>query len=415
LAKYIIKARIEVDGIVEKHDIIGALFGLTEGLFGEYFDLKTLQDKGRIGRIITNIKVQGGKTVGEIIIPSNLDRVETALLIAMIETVDKVGPFDAKIKLVDIIDVRLEKIKKIIDRAAEILSKWSKEKIPDIKEVIRELQERIKIAEPISYGPEELPAGPGVDSSDTIIIVEGRADVINLLRYGYTNVIAIGGAKRVPETIKKLSKSKNVIVFLDGDHAGDLILKELLREIKIDYIARAPTDREVEDLTGREIEDALSNKQEVFEYLDKMVKSGDKDAKQLIEIQRKLHGIVEEKKIEKPEVVEKVEKPVVQPVAINIPSNIIEIIKSIQGTLESIIYNQEWSEVKRLPVRDLVTYLNTLSDGSNIYAIVMDGIITQRLIDAASSRNVKLIIGARISKISYKPENITLLTFEDLL
>ena len=132
MAKYLIKARIEVNGVVEKHDIIGAIFGQTEGLFGEQFDLRTLQEKGRVGRIIVSTKIQNGKTIGEIMIPSNLDRIETALLIAMIENVERVGPYEAKIRLVDIIDVRLEKIKRIVERAAEILQKWSKEKVPDI-------------------------------------------------------------------------------------------------------------------------------------------------------------------------------------------------------------------------------------------------------------------------------------------
>jgi len=242
LAKYLVRIRVEVNGIVEKHDIIGAIFGQTEGLFGEQFDLKTLQEKGRIGRILISSKVVDGKTVGEIVIPSNLDRIETALLIAMLEQVERVGPYEAKIKLIDIVDVRLEKIKRIVERAEEILKTWSREKVPDLKEILKQLEEKLKIPEPIEYGPEKLPAGTGIDSSDTVIIVEGRADVINLLRYGYTNVIAIGGAKKIPNTIKELAKKKKIIAFIDGDHAGDLILKELLREVRVDYITRAPPD-----------------------------------------------------------------------------------------------------------------------------------------------------------------------------
>ncbi|OYT40693.1 MAG: DNA primase [Desulfurococcales archaeon ex4484_58] len=407
MAKYLVKAKIEVNGIVEKHDIIGAIFGQTEGLFGEQFDLRTLQDKGRVGRIIVNTKVQGGKTIGEILIPSNLDRVETALMIAMIENVEKVGPYDAKITLVDIIDVRLEKIKRIVERASEILQKWSREKVPDIKEILKTLQEKVKIPEPISYGPENLPAGPGIDKSKKIILVEGRADVINMLRYGYDNVVALGGARKVPETIKELSKKKEILVLLDGDHAGDLILKEVLRNIKVDYIARAPPGKEVEELTHKELEEVLKKAVPTKEYLENLIKQGVKEAQILLQIQEKLHR----------ETRERIEKPLVEKYEIEetimIPKKIIEDIKSLYGTLEAHIYDNEWKTLKRIPVRDLVTFLDTVEPGK-VYAIILDGIITQRLVDKATDKKIKMLIGAKIGKLIYKPPDILILTYNDV-
>lgn len=398
MAKYLIKAKIIIDGLVEKHDIIGALFGQTEGLLGSEFDLRILQDKGRVGRIVVNTKTQGNKTIGEVLIPSNLDRVETALLAAMIETVDRVGPYDAELRITEIQDLRLERIRKIIERTVEILRAWSKEKTPDLKEIIRNIQDYLKAPEPLSYGPEALPAGPDIDKSEVILVVEGRADVINLLRYGYTNVIAMGGARRVPETIKDLSTKKKIILLVDGDHGGDLILKEVLRTIKVDYVARAPPNREVEELTGKEIEDALNKAQQVFTHLEERLKSGDKEAELLIQIQRKLHGIPEEYVSEE---------------TITIPQNIIETAKTLQGTLESIIYNQEWGEIKRIPVKDLVQELEATEAGK-IHAILMDGIITQRLLNIASSKNIKILIAARIGKVNYKPSDVAILTYNEL-
>ncbi|MEM0003848.1 MAG: DNA primase DnaG [Desulfurococcaceae archaeon] len=398
MAKYLIRAKIVVDGIVEKHDIVGALFGQTEGLLGSEFDLRSLQDKGRVGRIIVNTKVQNNRTQGEILIPSNLDRIETALLAAMIETVDRVGPYDAELKVVDIQDLRIEKIKKIVERTVELLKVWGKEKTPDLKEVVRSIQEYLKAPEPISYGPEGLPAGPDVDKSDTLIVVEGRADVINLLRYGYMNAIAIGGARRVPDTIKNLANTKKIVLLVDGDHGGDLILKEVLRTLKVDYVARAPLNREVEELTGKEIEEVLNNAQPVFNFLEERVKSGDKEAELLLQIQKKLHKIQEE---------------YVESESISIPVNVVESAKNMQGTLESTIYSADWSEIKKLPVRDLVAELESMEPGK-VYAILMDGIITQRLIDVASSKNIKLIIGARIGKVQYKPTDVTILTYNEL-
>jgi len=175
--KYLIRAKVEVDGMVDKSDIIGAVFGQTEGLFGPEFDLRELQDKGRIGRIIVDIKHHGGKTVGEVLIPSNLDKSETALVAAMIEFVDKVGPFNAKFKVVDIIDMRYEKIKKITERAKNLLKQWFREKTVDVKEILNEIESAVKVGELIYYGPDRLPAGPEVDKSNTIIVVEGRADI----------------------------------------------------------------------------------------------------------------------------------------------------------------------------------------------------------------------------------------------
>lgn len=397
MAKYLIRARITVDGVVDKHDIIGAIFGQTEGLLGGEFDLKVLQDKGRVGRIQVNIRTQSNKTIGEILIPSNLDRVETALLAALTEIVDRVGPYDAEVKVVDIVDLRAERIRKIIERAVEILKVWGKEKTPDLKDIIKTIQDRLRTPEPISYGPDELPAGPDIDKASTIIVVEGRADVINLLRYGYTNVIALGGARRVSETIKNLSQNRKIILLVDGDHGGDLVIKEVLRSMRVDYIARAPPNVEVEELTGKEIEEVLSKAQPVLEYLEQKAKQGDKESEILLQIQKKFHKIVEEK----------VEETLL------IPLKVAELMKSLQGTLESVLFNSDWQEVKKIPVRDLVAEIEGLEPGK-VYAVVMDGIITQRLLDIASTKAIKLIIGARVGKIQYKNPNLVVLTFNEI-
>jgi DNA primase len=257
-----------------------------------------------------------------------LDRVETALIAAMLESVDKVGPYPAKIRVVEIIDVRSQKIKKIIERAKEILRKWGQEKSIDIREVLKEISESSKKGQLIEYGPEKLPAGPGVEHADTIIIVEGRADVLNLLRYGYDNVIAVGGATtKIPETIKKLAKEKVAIAFVDGDRGGLMILKNLLSQADIDYVARAPPGKEVEELTAKEIAKALSNltpahkvKEELLRA-EKVAKAEEEEAKSVIEkvekeeekkemIEEKAKAeVVTEKVEEKKEVEKEVAKP----------------------------------------------------------------------------------------------------------
>ncbi len=399
--KYLIKAKIEVEGIVEKPDVIGAIFGQTEGLLGEEYDLRDLQDRGRIGRIQVELRTLGSRSIGEIIVPSNLDRVETALLAALLEVVDRVGPYPAKVKIDEILDLRIEKIKKVIERAKEILQKMIQERKVDIKEIMDNVVRDVRSAEIIKYGPEGLPAGPDVSKADTIILVEGRADVINMLKHGYRNVIAVEGAgTRVPDTVIKLSKEKTTIAFLDGDRGGDLILKELIKFADIDYIARAPSGKEVEELTGKEIVKALKNAVPIEQYLSsererKMLKETAKETKFTKE--EKIQKRFEEKRREE----------------ILLPQNVLEDIKTLPGTLKAKLYDKEWKLIEEIPVRDLVDNLAKLS--KEVYAVIFDGVITQRLVDIAASKNVKYIIGARIGGIMKRPIMVKIYSFNEVL
>src|SRR6266704_2534316 len=223
--KYIVKAKFDVQGVVEKPDVVGAVFGQTEGLFGPDLDLRELQKSGRIGRIEINLDSKHDKTAGSIVIPSSLDKVSTAIIAAAIESVDRIGPCEAKISLEKVEDVREEKRKAILTKAKDILRKWVVESSPSTEEVVKEVAGSLRGVDVIEYGPEKLPAGPEAERGD-IIVVEGRADVILLMKVGIKNVIALNGTK-VPETVIKLTKDREVTAFLDGDRAGDLILKEL--------------------------------------------------------------------------------------------------------------------------------------------------------------------------------------------
>ncbi|MQL54660.1 DNA primase DnaG [Acidianus ambivalens] len=395
--KYIIKLYFETEGIVDKPDVIGAIFGQTENLFGEEFDLRELQDKGRLGRIVVEMETKGGKTKGTIEIPSNLDRIETALIASMVESVEKIGPYPAKFELKEIQDIRAEKLKKIIDRAKEILTNWSKEKTLDIKEVLNEISSAVKTGEITEFGPEKLPAGPDVLTDPNLIIVEGRADVINLLRYGYRNTVAIEGASgKIPQSVIDLSRQKNtVIAFLDGDHGGDLILKELLNaNVKIDYVARAPQGREVEELTGKEIAKALSNMVPISQYLKKQ-----QETPQVI--------------VKTPEETVTVIQPPKE-VEIQIPPSALEEIKKLPGTLEGIMFDENWNPVEKVQVRDIIPKLEAMSENKVAY-IVFDGVITQRLLELAASKKVKLLVGVRIGGINKSLDNVKILTMSDIL
>ena len=244
----------------------------------------------------------------------------------------------------------------------------------------------------MEYGPERLPAGPDVDRADTIIVVEGRADVLNLLRYGYRNVIALEGAKgTVPKTIVELSKKKKVIAFVDGDHGGELVLKELLRVASVDYVAKAPEGKEVEDLTGKEISKALKSAIPAKEYMKQERIAAKETAPQEV----------------KPSVEVREE-------TIVIPEKVLEDIKNLNGTLEAILYDKRWETIKRVPVRDLFDTLKEVESGK-VNAVVFDGIVTQRLLTTAAEKGIKLLIGAKIGNISKKHHEVQVLTFSDVL
>ncbi|BCU67468.1 DNA primase [Sulfolobales archaeon HS-7] len=400
--KYNIKVKFEIEGKVDKPDIIGAIFGQTENLFGEDFDLRELQDKGRIGRIIVETREQQShnKTIGEMVVPSNLDRVETSLIAAMIENVDKVGPYNAKFQLVEIEDIREEKLKKIKERAVDILSNW-KSKTIDIREVINDISNAVKTGEITEWGPDRLPAGPDVEKDPNLIIVEGRADIINLLRYGYKNTVAVGGATgKIPKSLVKLSKQKKmVIAFTDGDRGGEMILRELIdADVKVDYVARAPTGREVEELTGKEISKSLANAIPLAAYIKKI--ETEKREAEVIQAQVVAQAIP---KVETHTVVE----------LVRLPQPVIEEIKKLPGTLEGIFYNDAWEPIEKLQVREIISKLESYQDSKVAY-IIFDGVVTQRLVDLAVMKNVRLIIGARVGGIAEKPSQLELLSFTDI-
>ncbi|MFH1275517.1 MAG: DNA primase DnaG [Candidatus Woesearchaeota archaeon] len=258
-AKYIVHATIHIDGIVDRPDVIGAIFGQTEGLLGSDLELRELQRSGRIGRIEVNVSTSSGKTTGEIIIPSSLDKTETAIVAAALEIIQRIGPCNAKVDIQSIEDVRISKRQFVIERAKALLKELTEKTLPDSQEIAEEVSQSVRMMEAVTYGREKLDAGPAVEESDDIIVVEGRADVLNLLKHGFKNAIALNGTS-VPQTIKELTTKKNTTVFVDGDRGGDLIIREMISTAEVDFVCKAPDGKEVEEITKKEIHKALRGK-----------------------------------------------------------------------------------------------------------------------------------------------------------
>ncbi len=255
-AKYIVHSTITIDGIVDKPDVIGAIFGQTEGLLGADLELRELQRSGRIGRIEVNMNTTSGKTNGEIIIPSSLDKTETAIVAAALEIIQRIGPCNAKIEVHKIEDVRTSKRQFVIERAKELLRELTDTTLPDSQELADEVAQSVRMMEVREYGHERIAAGPAIDDSDEIIIVEGRADVLCLLKHGFKNVIALNGTS-VPQVVRELTQKKTCTIFVDGDRGGDLIIRELFAVADVDFVCKAPDGKEVEELTKKEIHKAL--------------------------------------------------------------------------------------------------------------------------------------------------------------
>lgn len=300
-----------------------------------------------------------------------MDRVSTALIAASIESINRVGPCAAKVTLEKIEDVREARRKIIVDRAKEILHKWTIETMPSVDEVYKQISDTLKIGKVEKYGTDELPAGPELESANEIIIVEGRADIINLMRCGILNTVALEGAK-VPESIKKLCKEKEATALLDGDRGGDLILKELQQVTDVKYISRAPRGKEVEELNCKEISEAIENRTSI-------------------------EGTYKPKK----EIRQKIE----------VPKEIVELTKTLDGTFEAVLLNEKMEQIERLPVSQLA---EKLQETKEVDTIVFDGIITQRIVDVAAERNIHSIVASRVSEAVKPSLVVRLLTFGEI-
>jgi DNA primase len=315
--------------------------------------------------------------------------------------VDRIGPCEARIFLEKVEDVREEKRKAIMTKAKDILRKWVVESSPSTEEVVKEVAGSLRGVDVISYGPEQLPAGPEVDGG-SLILVEGRADVILLMKCGIKNVIALNGTK-VPDTVIKLTKDKEVTAFLDGDRAGDLILKELTQVADIDYVARAPFSKEVEELTPKEIMRSLRERVPLNQA--KPIERAVYTRPERIERQERPYA--ERPYIPAPEA----PPPTPALAKPNLPGPIFDIAKDLRGTLEAVVFDEAGKELGKMPVSELAEKIPSIE---NAHLVLFDGVVTQRLLDIAAGKNIRYVIGDRVSDGAKRPSNINVLTLTDL-
>jgi DNA primase len=418
-AKYIVHAEIQIDGVVDRPDVIGAIFGQTEGLLGSDLELRELQRSGRIGRIEVNIDTRSGKSQGMIIIPSSLDKAETAIVGASLEIIQRIGPCNAKILVKNIEDVRVSKRQFVIDRAKELLKTLMDSVMPDSQELADEVSYSVRVMEIQEYGKDRLPAGPNIDDSDEVILVEGRADVLNMLKHGFKNVIAMNGTS-VPETIIELSRRKTITVFVDGDRGGDLIIKELGGVAEIDFVTKAPDGKEVEEITKKEIHKCLRSRI-AYEQASAEVQAngsrpqqgqaprGDfRKPQQSVPTQQSSAPRPEQRseqryepRTEPPRPEQRAEQP-----RIGVPApapagkakdatsqekdTFNTMLEDLIGTRGAYILDEKLNILGKVPLSELQSTLKSLKSG--IYAVILDGVIDKDLLAVAERANVSFLV-----------------------
>jgi DNA primase len=418
-AKYIIHAKITIDGIVDRPDVIGAIFGQTEGLLGADLELRELQKSGRIGRIEVNVDTKQGKTAGEIIIPSSLDKAETSIVGAAIEIIQRIGPCNSKITVSNIEDIRISKRHTVIERAKELLKDLMDNSMPDSQELSDEVASSVRMMEIAEYGKEKLACGPGIMDNTEIILVEGRADVLNLLKHGFKNAIAMNGTS-VPETIVELCKEKVITVFVDGDRGGLLIIQELLATTEIDYVTRAPDGKEVEELQQKEIHKCLRSKitaeqakldigtgayntdgsnrrpQQMQDRRDfNTMRDNNRDNNRDSRDTRRPQSAPSQRPAQAPPF----QRPPQTPPTPRVQKKATpaemekfeEMLEDMIGTRGAYILDEKLSILGKVPVSELQSTIKSL--GAGMYAVVFDGVVEKEILNVAERANISFLIG----------------------
>jgi len=399
--KYLIHISLTAEGVVEKPDVVGAIFGQTEGLLGEDLDLRDLQRTGRVGRIDVQITSKKGETKGEILISTSLDRAETAILAASLETIDRVGPCVARVIVDSIEDIRVSKRKKIVERAKEILIDRFDDGTIDSDELLDDVRQSLRIEKIGSIGEEKAPAGPNVLESDAIIVVEGRADVLNLLRYGIKNAVAVEGTN-IPRTVIDLCEKKTTTAFFDGDRGGELILRELLQVADIDFVAFSPRGKSVEDMTRKEVIKTLRNKVPVEYVRDQYLEDSAEVQPELRPVKAALEDQESpEKKARNVPATKRARDVSKGPVTLR------DHVDDIRGRNIARFLAEDLSIIREMPSDEVEKAIETLDSGVN--GIVVDRPVDQKMLDRLVQKGISYIAARDFKSIIKRPLSIQLM------
>ncbi|MBU0761124.1 MAG: DNA primase [Nanoarchaeota archaeon] len=364
--KYMIYASFKTAGPLEKPDVIGAIFGQTEGLLGSDMEMRELQKEGKIGRIEVELESVDGKSIGEIKVPTAMDKSATTLIAAALETIDKIGPTEAEIKIEKIEDVRSNKRDFILERAKKLMGQIEEE--GSFKEMSESLKVESRTEKIQEYGESRLPCGD--ISGDEIIVAEGRADVLNLLRNRVNNVIGMDGTK-LPKEIAELGKTKELTLFVDGDRGGKLIANNIIQNARVKYVAVAPEGKEVEELTGKEILIALRRKVESADYVGGRMPNG-REVEEVEKTNVEFSGDVKEK--------------------------LRENYGKVSGTRGALLLDSGLDVIRKVGGREIARSVK--GSRTKVAAIVFDGAATANLINLCDEQGISYLAATNFASVS---------------
>jgi DNA primase len=372
--KYVIHATIRTDGTVARKDVVGAIFGQTEGLLGEELQLRKLQRTGRIGHVDVILHQNKGKVNGEIQLSSSIDQVSTAVIGAALETIDRIGPCKAVIKVKKIENITSVKKDTVIDRAKELLLDIVNSGADESRNILDEVRSVLNLGKETDY--KGMTAGPNVMKSEAIIIVEGRNDVRNLLKYDIKNAIATMGSGIMPELVELAKSKKTVTAFLDGDRGGKLLLMELEGEMgkSLTHVAFAPTSREVEHLEMKVVTKSLTQKETAGKVVARIKTEINRDDDRAVGRGREVLTAPDE-------------------------------VKAWAGMLDglsrnhAVIVQEDGSGSEPIGARSLET---ALTDSTGAQGLVFAGKVTARIFDLASGAGIENVLGSSVGKVTRK-------------
>ena len=308
-------------------------------------------------------------------VPTALDQSETRLLTPYLYTVVWCVPCFSRIEVVKIFSVRGSKREYIIERAKKLMRNIDGS--TDSRIISNEIKESAKMAEIQEYGKNKLPSGNL--SGKEVIVVEGRADVLNLMRNNVNNVIAMNGTK-LPDEIKELSKDKEIILFVDGDRGGKLIVRNVVDNARIKYIAVAPDGKEVEELTGKEIYMNLRKKipTEDFFSKGKSSRSFSEEKEEATKFNEEIKEQIEKIKLDE-----------------QTKDKIKEIYKKTKKSGGVILLDNKFNEIQNVSLRNLGRILRNKEQKPSM--IIIDGTVTNSIIKSAEELNVQIIAAKNFS------------------
>ena len=373
--KYVIHATIRTEsGVVARKDVVGAIFGQTEGLLGEDLQLRKLQRTGRIGHVDVSLNNNKGRVNGTIEVSSSLDQVSTAVIGAALETIDRIGPCKAIIKVSQIENIRSAKRESVIDRAKQLLLSIVNSASSESKNILDEVKTVLTLDTEVDYS--EMTAGPNIEEGDALIIVEGRNDVRNLLKFGIKNAIATMGSGIKPELVKLAGKKKTVTAFVDGDRGGKLLLLEISGKLgkSLTHVAVAPQSREVEHLEGKVITKCLNQKETAAKFVSRVQTELQKDDDATVG-----RGTA----------------------SLEAPDEVKTWATHFEGLKrnQAVIINEDGSTSNPIGAKDLE---KALSESQNAQGLVFAGKVSDRIFELASGAGIPCVVGNSVGNKTLK-------------